>query len=484
MKLSDLVRGVNVIRPASGDPDIREVQFDSRRIRPGDLFVAVRGTQVDGHRFASQVAASGAVAILGEEEEALREAGLPFVLVPDSSYALGVIANNYYGDPSHKMTLVGVTGTNGKTTTATVLYHLMRSIGRPSGLLSTIRNYAGDSVVPSTHTTGDALQIASLMGRMVNGGCSHCFMEVTSHAIHQKRVAGLRFDGAIFTNLSRDHLDYHGSMEVYAAVKKSFFDGLPAEAFALSNIDDPAGANMVADTAASVYTFGQSEAADFPLVIGHRGPYGTTFEIGGETINSKFVGDFNAYNLAGTFATAVLLGIDPREAAAALSEISPVEGRMERVSLDNGVTALIDFAHTPDALEKALTNARQFSSSNFVVCVVGCGGNRDRGKRPAMGEVAARCSDRVLLTTDNPRDEDPSEIISEMIAGIPKPLRPRVQVVEDRQEAISQACSTAHEGAIVLIAGKGHEKYQEVAGARIPFDDVEAARRALASQVG
>lgn len=479
MQLSELLREVEVLRIVGPpDRDIREVHFDSRKIQSGDLFVAVPGTQADGHAFIPRVVEAGARVVVCERlPEDLGEA--TYVVVRSASLALGHVANAYYGHPSRSLTLVGVTGTNGKTTTATLLYRLFQHLGHRTGLLSTIRNYAGDEVVPSTHTTGDAIQIASLMAKMVSAGCTHCFMEVTSHAIHQHRIAGLRFQGAVFTNLSHDHLDYHGTMEAYRDVKKSYFDGLSESAFSLTNSDDGVGAFMVSSTRSQRFTYGTSSSSNFPLIINHSDASGLDLAIDGYAIRSRLVGNFNAYNLAAVFGTAVLLGCEPAATAVVLRALDPVEGRMERIAGPGGTTAVVDFAHTPDALEKVLAALRGSATNSELYCVVGCGGDRDQDKRAVMAEIAARGSDHVIFTTDNPRSEDPLSIIAAMESGVPPGLKSRVTVIPDRRAAISAACHEAPPGAIILIAGKGHEKYQEIRGERHPFDDVECAREAF-----
>ena len=480
MRLSELLEDVEVLQlEGPGDPVVRNIQFDSRKVQFGDLFVAVPGTQVDGHNFIPRVIEDGAAVVLCERLPQQVRPTTTYVRVRSASHALGLAANAYHRRPSEKLVLVGVTGTNGKTTTATLLYRLFSTLGHRSGLLSTIRNYVDGEVVPSTHTTGDAMQIASLMARMVSAGCTHCFMEVTSHAIHQHRIAGLRFDGAIFTNLSHDHLDYHGTLEAYRDVKKSYFDSLPPGAFALFNSDDPVSTLMVRDTAARHISYGTAGDCDFPVVIDRSDSRGLGIKVANRLICSRLVGTFNAYNLAAVFGAAVLLGADSKAAANALSTLSPVEGRMERIDGIRGVTAVVDFAHSPDALEKVLTTLRFSGGGASLICVVGCGGDRDREKRSVMAEIAARYSDRVIFTTDNPRSEDPLLILKEMLTGVPDKLRARVTTIFDRRVAIRAACAEAPPGAIVLIAGKGHEKYQEIAGKRLPFDDVQCARDAF-----
>jgi UDP-N-acetylmuramoyl-L-alanyl-D-glutamate--2,6-diaminopimelate ligase len=480
MQLPELLREIEVLQLVGPPgPDVREPHFDSRKVQAGDLFVAVPGTQVDGHDFIDRVIGQGAKVIVCERLPDELAADVTYVRVARASLALGMIANAFHRRPSEKMVLVGVTGTNGKTTTATLLYRLFSALGRRTGLLSTIRNYAGDDVVPSTHTTGDALQISSLMARMVAAGCTHCFMEVTSHAIHQDRIAGLQFDGAIFTNLTHDHLDYHGTLEAYRDVKKSWFDELPPTAFALTNLDDPVGALMTRDTAARRFSYGAISPTDFPLIIARSSADGLELTLGGRHVSSRLVGAFNAYNLAAAFGAAVLMGVDDATVAATLSTLAPVEGRMERIDGPRGITAVIDFAHTPDALQKALATLRASALGAPLICVVGCGGDRDREKRPEMAGIAARGADRVIFTTDNPRSEDPDAILREMMAGVQANLVRRVSIIQDRKNAIRTACADAPPGTVILIAGKGHEKYQDIAGERHPFDDVECARAAL-----
>lgn len=480
MFLADLLSGVEVVRRVgASNPEVQEIQFDSKKVRKGDVFVALVGTRADGHRFIHDAIGAGAVVVVVERLPDTFGDGVTYVQVADTAGALGILANNYYGRPSQSMAVVGVTGTNGKTTTATLLHRLFSSLGFRCGLLSTIRNYAGDSIVPSTHTTGDALQIASLMGRMVAAGCTHCFMEVTSHAIHQRRISGVEFDGAIFTNLSHDHLDYHGSMEAYYQVKKSFFDGLPSTAFALSNADDAVGSAIIADSPARRYLYGQKTNVEFSFEVIRAGAFGLEVKIDGSVLESAFLGLFNAYNLAAVHSSAVLLGVDPSVVTKSLAAIPPVEGRMERVSGPRGLTVVVDFAHTPDALAKALAAIRAFSVSNKVICVIGCGGDRDKDKRPLMAQVAVELSDQAIFTSDNPRSEEPASIVAEMLAGIEQSNRQKVNVILDRREAIREACASAAPGSVILVAGKGHEKYQEIRGQKRPFDDVEEARSAL-----
>lgn len=481
MRLEELLLGVEPVEVlGSVHREVDAIHFDSRKVSNGDLFFAVPGTSTDGHRFIPQVLDQGAGVIVCEHRPQASFGDATVVVVRSSARALGIMANNFYGRPSEKMTLVGVTGTNGKTTTATLLYRLFRQLHGTAGLLSTIRNFAGDEIIPSTHTTGDAIQIASLMAKMVAAGCTHCFMEVTSHAIHQHRITGLEFDGAVFTNLSHDHLDYHGTLEVYRDVKKSFFDSLPDDAFALTNVDDPVGMYMVDSSPARRVTYGQLAQADFQFSITEGIRHEIELRIDGFSVKSQLVGTFNAYNLAAVFGCAVLLGEQPKQVAGILASLAPVEGRMERVDGPEGKMAVVDFAHTPDALAKALATLRETAGQRSLTCVFGCGGDRDREKRPLMGKIAAELADAVILTNDNPRSENPEMILAQIRTGIPESYASKVQIVQDRQAAIVRACNMAPAGGIILVAGKGHEKYQEIAGERVPFDDVEVARSALA----
>jgi UDP-N-acetylmuramoyl-L-alanyl-D-glutamate--2,6-diaminopimelate ligase len=480
MLLSALLRDVNTLQIEGPiDPDVHDVHFDSRKVQTGDLFVAVVGTRVDGHKFISTVLEGGAKVIVCEEIPDQRVASTTYVQVESSSQALGLIANAYYGQPSEQLTLIGVTGTNGKTTTASLLFRLFEILGFKVGLLSTIQNYVGDDIVASTHTTGDAIQIAQLLARMVDAGCTHCFMEVTSHAIDQNRIAGLNFDGAIFTNLTHDHLDYHGTFDAYRRTKKSYFDSLPPNAFALINIDDPSGTLMGRDTLARKFSYGSKPESEFLLAINHKASNGLQLTISGQPIQSRLVGDFNAYNLAGVFGAAKILGADTDDLLRAIPTLDPVEGRMERVDGSGDIMAVVDFAHTPDALEKTLATLRASNPVGPLICVVGCGGDRDKEKRPVMAKIAACNSDLVIFTSDNPRTENPVNILQDMLAGVPKEFGTRVTAEVDRRKAIFRACTDAVPGTLVLIAGKGHEKYQEISGKKHEFDDVKCAREAL-----
>lgn len=477
--LSELIQDLKVVEQLGPkDPLISSVQFDSRKVDDGDIFVAVRGTQVDGHKFIQNVIDCGASVVVCEKLPEKLSPRVTYVKVENSSHALGELAQAHFGHPSRKMIVVGITGTNGKTTTATLLYSLFNRLGHRSGLLSTIQNYVLDEIVASTHTTGDAIQIASLLARMVEKDCTHCFMEVTSHALHQNRVSGMQFAGAIFTNLTQDHLDYHGTMDEYARVKKGLFDGLSDSAFALVNLDDPAGLEMVKDTRAQVHTYGTTSSANFHLNVDSLDVKGLRGELNSVPIRSPMIGGFNAYNITAATGASVLLGTDIQNTCKAIGELPQVEGRMQVISKP-GLTAVVDFAHTPDALKQVLITLRELHPDSEIITVVGCGGDREKEKRPLMGEIAARFSNRVILTSDNPRSEDPADIAQAMIAGINELDATKVSIALNREEAIKTACREVTNEAIVLIAGKGHEKFQEQLGTKVPFDDVEVVKQVI-----
>lgn len=460
--------------------EVEGITADSREVKQGFLFVAVKGTQVDGHNFIDKAIANGAAVIVCQKlpDQIANEVG--YITVKNSAQALGVMASNYFGNPSDQLSLTGVTGTNGKTTTATLLYQLFEKLGYHVGLLSTVENRIADRVLPATHTTPDPMQLNHLLREMVDSGCSHVFMEVSSHALDQDRVAGLKFKGAIFTNITHDHLDYHKTFENYIQAKKKFFDELNAEAFALVNADDKRGMVMLQNTRATKYTFGLKKAVDFKAKIITNSIEGLELEIGGKSVWFKMIGDFNAYNLIGVYGAALLLGEDSEEVLTNLSTLSGASGRFERVGGSAKIIAIVDYAHTPDALQNVLETIGQFrTGSEQIITVVGCGGNRDRQKRPLMASIACKLSDKVVLTSDNPRDEDPMEIIREMQSGILPGDVKKTLVMPDREEAIKTACIMAKEKDIVLIAGKGHESYQEIKGVKYPFDDREVANRML-----
>lgn len=475
MKLEELLKGMDCreIRGMTGR-DIKAIRFDSRKVEKGDLFVAQRGVSVDGHVYIQKAIQSGAVAVVCEELPEVSDPEVCYVLTADSSEALGILAANYYGNPSRKLKLVGVTGTNGKTTTATLLYELIRLMGEKAGLLSTVCNYIDAEKFPSTHTTPDALETNAYLQKMVEAGCRYCFMEVSSHSVHQKRIAGLDFDGAIFTNITHDHLDYHKTFKAYIEAKKAFFDGLNREAFALTNADDKNGAVMLQNTRARRYTYSYRTLADFNGKVVERHLDGTLMLLDGREVWTKFTGDFNAYNLLAVYATARLLELEKEEVLRCMSLLVPVSGRFETILSKEGVVAIVDYAHTPDALENVLSTIKNLKGkNNLVITVVGAGGDRDKTKRPEMADAACRYSDRVILTSDNPRSEDPAAIIADMQKGVKEEYRKNVLAITDRKEAIRAALMMASKADIVLIAGKGHEDYQEIKGVKHHFDDKE-----------
>lgn len=465
-----------------GSPDVQVsgIEQDSRKVVPGTLFIAVRGTAADGHRFMDAAAGAGAVCIVCEELPAVLHDGVTYVVTADTREALGHIASAWYGHPSSTLTLVGVTGTNGKTTVATLLYEMFRLQGEKAGLLSTVCNYVDDRPVASTHTTPDAISLNALLADMVKAGCRYAFMEVSSHSADQKRIAGLDFDGAIFTNLTRDHMDYHKTTEAYLKAKKSFFDSLGRKAFALVNADDRNGSVMVQNCRGTVHTYSLSSMADFKGKIIESRLDGTLMSVNGREVETLFVGRFNACNLLAVYGAAVLLGMDPDTALVRLSMLVPVSGRFQTLRSPSGLTAVIDYAHTPDAVTNVLNSIREVvRDKGRIITVVGAGGNRDAGKRPIMGAEAARLSDMVILTSDNPRFEEPDDIIAQMRAGIAPQMLKNVLSVTDRREAIRTALRFARPGDVVLVAGKGHEDYQEIKGVKHHFNDREVVEEAF-----
>lgn len=460
--------------------DITGICFDSRQVKPGFLFIAVKGTQSDGHQYILKAIGSGAVAVVCEKLPGVIPDNVTFVTVKSSGQALGIIAANFFGNPSQKLKLTGVTGTNGKTTVATLLYQLFGALGHRAGLISTVENRIVEKVIPSTHTTPDPIQLNELLKRMLESGCTHAFMEVSSHAIDQERIAGLKFVGALFTNITHDHLDYHVTFENYIKAKKKYFDELSSDAFALVNADDKRGMVMMQNTKATKYSFGLKKMVDFKGKIITNSIEGLELEIGGKTVWFKLIGDFNAYNLLAVYGAAVLLGEDSEEVLIKLSSLKGAVGRFELVLPGSKKIAIVDYAHTPDALKNVLETIAQFRSGNEqVITVVGCGGNRDRTKRPLMASIACRLSDKVVMTSDNPRDEDPVEIIKEMQTGVMPTEARKTLIIADREEAIKTACMMAKEKDIILVAGKGHETYQEIKGVKYPFDDREVVERML-----
>lgn len=478
VKLSNLLEGINTIE-VIGDTCkfITDLQSDSRKAVKDGMFVAVRGVTTDGHKYIPVVASTHVGAIVCEQLPPALEKGITYIRVLDSSEALGKLASNWFGNPSSKLKLVGVTGTNGKTTTATLLYEMAKLEGFKAGLLSTVCNYVMDTPVPTTHTTPDPITLNELLARMVDAGCDYAFIEVSSHAAHQHRIAGLRFAGAVFSNLTRDHLDYHGTVENYMNAKKMFFDMLPADAFALVNIDDKAGRYMVQNTRARVSTYSLRSDADFRCRVLETRLDGTLLSINNRDVEVAFTGRFNAYNLTAVYGASILIGWNPEEVIVNMSRLVPVAGRFQTLRSPEGVTAIVDYAHTPDALVNVLDTIRDIvGAAGEITTVVGAGGNRDHGKRPMMAREAACRSDLLILTSDNPRDEDPETIIADMKAGLtPNELR-RTICIPDRREAIRTAMRMTKPGSVVLVAGKGHETYQEVKGVRSHFDDREEVR--------
>jgi UDP-N-acetylmuramoyl-L-alanyl-D-glutamate--2,6-diaminopimelate ligase len=482
MKLIDIIKGIEVTLTGSADVEVENLQFDSRRVSEGTLFVAQRGTKVDGHTFIQMAVEKGAVAIVCEELPETLSPKVAYVKVADSGYALGLMADNFYGHPSRRLKLVGITGTNGKTTTVTLLHRMFRLQGHHVGLISTIVNKIDEEELPTGHTTPDALELNQLLSSMVSSGCEYCFMEVSSHAVVQHRVAGLTFAGAIFSNITHDHLDFHKTMANYIAAKKGFFDALPKEAWALVNVDDRNGMVMVQNTAAKVHTYGLQHTADFHCRVLEDTFEGMHLSINGNELWCRLVGRFNAYNLTAIYGAAVLCGAEQTEALRLLSMLEAAPGRFQYVS-GRGITGIVDYAHTPDALQNVIETINQIRrKSQQLITVVGCGGDRDRTKRPEMAQIAAEGSDKVVLTSDNPRTEQPDAILDEMEAGLKAEQLCRVVRITDRRQAIRTACMMAREGDIVLVAGKGHEKYQEVNGVRSHFDDVEELEKELSNK--
>jgi UDP-N-acetylmuramoyl-L-alanyl-D-glutamate--2,6-diaminopimelate ligase len=459
---------------------IDKVQFDSRKVGKGDVFVAVKGTLSDGHLFIDKAIEKGAIAIVAETLPKNRIEGITYVKVKDSANSLGIIASNYFDNPSEKLQLVGVTGTNGKSTVVTLLYRLFTRLGYKTGLLSTIENIIGINSIPATHTTPDPIALNQLLDNMVLEGCTYAFMEVSSHAIDQQRIAGIAFKGGIFTNITHDHLDYHKTFAEYIKAKKKFFDDLPETAFALINKDDVNGQVMIQNSIAKTYTYSLKSMADFKGKILENTITGIQMEIDGNQVFTQLVGRFNAYNILVVYATAHLMGFDDLEILTVLSGLKTAEGRFELVHSKGSITSIIDYAHTPDALENVLATIQQIRNGNErIITVVGCGGDRDKEKRPVMAKIACDLSDQVVFTSDNPRSEDPISIIEEMKSGLDPNHYKKYLVMVNREEAIKTACSLASSGDIILVAGKGHEKYQEINGERLPFDDKEKVENIL-----
>ena len=481
MKLNQLIKDCQPAQTVGEEGrEVKSVQIDSRKVQPGDLFVALRGTQVDGHEYIEKAIGQGATAVVCESLPQHVSEDVTYLVYPDTELAVGPLATACAGNPSQRMKLVGVTGTNGKTTTATVLYNMFRRMGYKCGLCSTVCNYIDGRPIPTECTTPDAVTLNNLLGQMADEGCEYAFMEVSSHSVAQHRIGGLTFAGGIFTNLTRDHLDYHKTFENYRDAKKAFFDALPREAFAVTNADDRNGMVMVQNTRAQVKTYSARGAADFRGRILEESFEGMNLEMDGREVFVQFVGRFNVSNLLAVYAAAVLLGVEPDEALVQLSAMKPVNGRFESIRSPKGVTAIVDYAHTPDALVNVLqtiNDVLQHRGECWTVC--GAGGNRDRGKRPIMAKVAVENSDRVIITSDNPRFEDPQAIIDDMLAGLSEEQRQSVLSIVDRREAIRTACMLAKPGDVILVAGKGHEDYQIVQGVKHHFDDHEVIREAF-----
>ena len=475
MKLQELLKNIKPTTiEGNTDVEITGVNIDSRKIKDGHLFVAMKGTQIDGHKFIGKAIESGAKAILCEDMPQEKNDGVCYIQVASTEDAVGKVATLFFGDPSKHLKLVGVTGTNGKTTIATLLYNMFRKFGYKVGLLSTVCNYIDDREVPADHTTPDPIELNELLSEMVKAGCEYAFMECSSHAIHQKRIGGLKFAGGIFTNLTRDHLDYHKTFENYRNAKKAFFDGLPKTAFAITNTDDRNGMVMVQNTKATIKTYSTRQMADFRARIIEMHFAGMYLDIDGHEVGVQFIGKFNVSNLLAVYAAARMLGMQPEDILVAMSTLHSVSGRLEPIQSPDGFTAIVDYAHTPDALENVLNAIHEvLNGKGKVITVCGAGGNRDKGKRPLMAQEAVRQSDRVIITSDNPRFEDPQDIINDMIAGLNKEQMKKVITIVDRKEAIKTACMMAQKSDVILVAGKGHENYQEIKGVKHHFDDKE-----------
>ena len=484
MLLNELLKAIQPVEVA-GDSNIEitGVNIDSRLVEAGQLFMAMRGTQADGHAYIPAAIAKGAIAILCEDMPEEPVAGITYVRVKDSEDAVGKIATTFYGDPTSKLELVGVTGTNGKTTIATLLYNTFRYFGYKVGLISTVCNYIDDEPIPTEHTTPDPITLNCLLGRMADEGCKYAFMEVSSHSVAQKRIGGLKFVGGIFTNLTRDHLDYHKTVENYLKAKTAFIDGLPKTAFALTNLDDKNGLVMTQNTKAKVHTYSLRSLSDFKGKVLEDGFEGMLLDINNVEVNVQFIGRFNASNLLAVYGAACLLGKKTEEVLLALSTLRPVAGRFDSLRSPKGYTAIVDYAHTPDALENVLNAIHEvLNGKGHVITVVGAGGNRDKGKRPLMAQEAVKQSDKVIITSDNPRFEEPQEIINDMLAGLTKEDMRKVISIADRKEAIRTACMLAQAKDVILVAGKGHENYQEIKGIKHHFDDKEVLRDIFANE--
>jgi UDP-N-acetylmuramoyl-L-alanyl-D-glutamate--2,6-diaminopimelate ligase len=472
--LKDILYKAGIIEViGSTNVAIMSISFDSRKIEKDSLFVAVKGTLSDGHKYIDDTITKGAIAILCETIPETVNEKVTYIKVKDTTASLGIIAGNFYDNPSETIKLIGITGTNGKTTTVTLLFNLFKKLGYKVGLLSTVKNQINNEVIPATHTTPDAIQLNALLRQMVDKGCTHCFMEVSSHAVVQNRIAGIHFTGAVFSNITHDHLDYHKTFDEYIKAKKRFFDLLGIDAFALTNKDDANGEVMLQNTKATKKTYSLRSMADFKCKVVENQFSGLLLNIDNNEVWTKLIGSFNAYNLLAVYATAILLKEDKTNVLTTLSTLSSVEGRFQSIRTDNGIIGIVDYAHTPDALVNVLKTIADIRTGNEqVITVVGCGGDRDSAKRPIMAKIACDLSNKVILTSDNPRSEDPNAILKEMQTGVDAVNNKKTISITDRNEAIKTACSYAKPGDIVLVAGKGHEKYQEIKGVKHPFDDM------------
>jgi UDP-N-acetylmuramoyl-L-alanyl-D-glutamate--2,6-diaminopimelate ligase len=479
--LKDILYKVRIVEViGSTNVAITAISFDSRKIEKDSLFVATKGTQSDGHKYIDDTIAKGAIAVLCEELPQNINEKITYIKVSDTSAALGILAGNFYDNPSESLLLVGVTGTNGKTTTVTLLFSLFKKLGYKVGLISTVKNQINNEIYPSTHTTPDAIELNALLRQMLDKGCSHCFMEVSSHAVVQNRIAGIHFSGAVFTNITHDHLDYHKTFEEYIKAKKGFFDMLSVDAFALTNKDDANAMVMLQNSKALKKTYSIRSMADFKCKVIENQFSGLHLNIDNNEVWSKLIGNFNAYNLLAVYATAVMLKEDKTNVLTTLSTLNSVEGRFQYIRTDNGIVGIVDYAHTPDALTNVLKTINDIRTGNEqVITIVGCGGDRDAAKRPMMAKIACELSDRVILTSDNPRSEDPETILKEMQKGVDAVNYKKTLSILDRSEAIKTACSIAKPGDIILVAGKGHEKYQEIKGVKHEFDDMQVLQENL-----
>lgn len=478
MILKDLLRLAGKYEIVGNEEtNVNGIEIDSRNIKDGNAFIAIRGTQADGHNYIGKAIELGAKTIICEKLPETTVEGVTYVIISDTEDAVGKIATTFYGNPTEKLDLVGVTGTNGKTTIATLLYNMFRAFGYKVGLISTVCNYIDGEAIPTEHTTPDPITLNKLLGRMANEGCKYAFMEVSSHSVAQKRIGGLKFAGGIFTNLTRDHLDYHKTVENYMKAKKAFFDGLPKTAFALTNADDKNGMVMVQNTKAKVATYSLRTMADFKGKVLEDGFEGMLMDINNTEVNVQFIGRFNAYNLLAVYGAAYMLGKKAEDILLQLSVLKPVSGRFDSMRSPQGYTAIVDYAHTPDALVNVLNAIHDvLKGRGKVITVVGAGGNRDKGKRPLMAQESVKQSDKVIITSDNPRFEEPQDIINDMLAGLNKEEMKKVLAITDRKEAIRTACMLANQGDVILIAGKGHENYQDIKGVKYHFDDKEVVR--------